>query len=405
MNLAIIGGGPSGLFAAETASLQDLSVALFEAKPSVGRKFLVAGKGGLNLTKSEPLDTFASRYINPEAPFNFWPSTLAHFDSDALRKWAASLGVDTFVASTNRVYPKELRAAPLLRRWVQRLRERGVSLSMRHKLIGIKIENRIALEFAAPAENKTIHCDAAILALGGASWPETGSDGSWCRFLESHGVHIQPFAPANCGWECRWPSSLLSLAEGKPLKAIHLTAGNHLAKGELLVTRYGLEGGALYQLGPTLRNMESPAIHIDFRPHSTEEQLIAKMGPIQHNFLNEARQRLRLDDATFALLLNSSETEPFDSSKSLAHRLKNFFIPLKGPRPIDEAISSAGGIRFSELDENLMIKKLPGVFVAGEMIDWEAPTGGYLLQGSFATGRSAAENAALWVNRRNHGRC
>src|SRR6266478_2771345 len=239
MNIAIIGGGPAGLRAAEVAATAGAAVTLFDAKPSVGRKFLVAGRGGLNLTKGEPAEQFAARYSGPPV---IWKSLIAEFDVEALQSWAAGLGVETFVASTGRVYPRELKAAPLLRRWVQRLRELGVQFAVRHRWIGLEPDRPLRLEFATEAGNRTFTADAAILALGGGSWPETGSDGAWTAALEKLGVAITPLTPANCGWECAWPPRILAAAEAQPLKSIAVTAGETRVLGELLITRYGLEG-------------------------------------------------------------------------------------------------------------------------------------------------------------------
>ncbi|MEI6714858.1 MAG: TIGR03862 family flavoprotein [Verrucomicrobiota bacterium] len=400
MNLAIIGGGPAGLRAAEVAAKGGANVHLWDAKPSVGRKFLVAGKGGLNLTKAESKESFVRRYSHASKPISFWESLISDFDSEAIRTWASELGVETFVASTGRVYPKELRAAPLLRRWVSRLRSFEVQFSMRHRLIGMQRTHKFHLDFVHDGNIVTQVADAVVLALGGGSWPETGSDGKWTTLLKNLGVGVSDLIPANCGWECLWPTELLPFIEGKPLKALTVRAGDVSVQGELLVTKYGLEGGALYQLGPTLRTMEAPAISIDFRPHSSIEQLVSKMGPIQRNFLQEARQRWRLSDDVFALLSHFPLSSHFDSAEALAYRLKNFLIPLQKARPIEEAISSAGGVQLSELDDNLMLRSLPGVFVAGEMMDWEAPTGGYLLQGCFATGSRAGTSALNWLKSR-----
>jgi uncharacterized flavoprotein (TIGR03862 family) len=396
--IAIIGGGPAGLRAAEVAASAGAAVTLFDAKPSVGRKFLVAGKGGLNLTKIEPRDLFASRYHGPDQPGDAWPSLLADFDAEALRTWAAGLGVETFAASTGRVYPRELKAAPLLRRWVQRLRELGVQFAMHHRWIGLQPGAPLRLEFRlANDEPRIVETDAAILALGGGSWPETGSDGAWTNALAALGVSIAPLQPANCGWEFPWPPAVLAEAEGQPLKSIVVRAGGHEVAGELLITKYGLEGGALYQLGPILRAMAEPEIAIDFKPTFTVAQLVAKMGPIRRSFLAEARQRWKLSAAAFAVLSNLPGRGPWDSVESLAAEVKHCALRLMRPRPLAEAISSAGGVRWSELDRGLMLRKLPGVFVAGEMVDWEAPTGGYLIQGSFATGTRAARAALKWL--------
>jgi len=400
IDIAIIGGGPAGLRAAEVAAAGGASVTLFDAKPSVGRKFLVAGRGGLNLTHTEPLERFATRYTGDGQPPEFWRTLFAEFDADALRKWAADLGVETFAATSGRVYPRELKAAPLLRRWVHRLREAGVRFAMRHRWSDLRPGAQWQVDFQTEGETRTVHTDAVILALGGGSWPETGSDGGWISILEKLGVMIGPLTAANCGWDISWPPGVCALAEGQPLKNITARAGESMATGELLVTSYGIEGGAIYQLGSALRGMQAPEIVIDFKPAHTVEQLVKKLGKCPRNFLAEARSRWRLSDAAFAILSNLPGGESFASAESLASTVKGCTLKLAGPRPLAEAISSAGGVRWSELNSALMLRRLPGVFVAGEMIDWEAPTGGYLMQGCFATGTRAACGALEW--RREH---
>ena len=379
------------------ASAGGASVTLFDAKPSVGRKFLVAGRGGLNLTHAEPRDLFATRYNGPEQPRELWSSLLAEFDSDALQEWAAGLGVELFKATSGRVYPRELKAAPLLRRWVQRLRAGGVKFALRHRWTGLRADARWQVGFLVGGEALTCEADAVILALGGGSWPETGSDGAWVSVLENLGVSVAALTASNCGWEIAWPPAVLAQAEGKPLKNVTVRAGETTVAGELLVTRYGVEGGAIYQLGPALRAMPEPQIIVDFKPAHTVEQLVRKLGNCPRNFLSEARSRWRLCDATFAILENLTGGEPFASAESLATTVKGCVLKLTGPRPLSEAISSTGGVRWSELDSALMIRRLPGVFVAGEMIDWDAPTGGYLMQGCFATGTRAARGALKWI--------
>ena len=382
--------------AAEVAAAGGASVTLFDAKPSVGRKFLVAGRGGLNLTHTESLEHFATRYTGAGQPSEFWRTLLAEFDADALRKWAADLGVETFAATSGRVYPRELKAAPLLRRWVHQLREAGVQFSMRHRWSGLRPAAQWQVDFQTEGERRTVHTDALILALGGGSWPETGSDGGWISVLEKLGVMIDPLTAANCGWDISWPPGVCALAEGQPLKNITARAGESMATGELLVTSYGIEGGAIYQLGPALRGMREPEIVIDFKPAHTVGQLVKKLGNCPRNFLAEARSRWRLSDAAFAILSNLPGGEGFTSAESLATTVKSCTLKLTGPRPLAEAISSAGGVRWSELNSALMLRRLPGVFVAGEMIDWEAPTGGYLMQGCFATSTRAARGALEW---------
>lgn len=390
MRLAIVGAGPAGLRAAEVAASAGAQVTVFETKASVGRKFLVAGRGGLNLTKQEPPDLFASRYTGPDQPPDFWRQRLSEFDSSALQSWAADLGIETFAASTGRIYPRDLKAAPLLLRWVRRLRELGVRFAVHHRWIGLDPGSPLRLHFSTPDGARAIECDAAILALGGGSWPETGADGAWTEILTRLGVSVAPLQPANCGWEFPWPPGVLAAAEGQPLKSIVVRVGDREVRGELLLTRYGLEGGAVYQLGPTLRASMPPEITIDLKPDHTIEQMVAKMGPVQRNLLAEARTRWKLSDAARAVLAMG---EPFADLAALAAAAKGVRLALTGPRPIAEAISCAGGVRWEELDEHLMVRRIPGVFVAGEMIDWEAPTGGYLIHGCLATGAHAGIGA------------
>jgi len=389
-NLAIIGGGPTGLRAAEIAATAGAKVTLFDAKPSVGRKFLVAGKGGLNLTHGEDFEKFITRYSGPDQPVELWKSLIADFSPTDLRDWATGLGVETFQATSGRVYPKALKAAPLLRRWIERLRNLGVEFEMNHRLTGLETGSKFQLTFA---NEKSISADAVILALGGASWPKTGSDGKWTTIFENLGVSHNPLVSANCGWEHEWSSEILAAAEGKPLKNLHIRADDQLAIGELMLTKYGLEGGAIYQLGAILRAMPEPVISIDFKPTFTHEQLVAKMQSVRRDFLNEAKTRWKLSDPAHAILSQTG----WSNAEDLAREVKNCRISLTGPRPIDEVISSAGGVCWREIDDRLMIRKIPGLFVAGEMIDWEAPTGGYLMQGCFATATRAGTAAANWL--------
>ncbi len=390
MRIAIIGGGPAGLRAAEVAAEAGAEVTLFDAKPSVGRKFLVAGKGGMNLTHSEPLEAFASRYSASTQSGEVWSSILAGFTPADLREWARRLGAETFEAGSGRVYLKNLKAVTLLRSWVARLKSLGVRLEMRHRLVSVTPGSTIRISFSNGA---SAEADAVILALGGASWPQTGSDGQWTGALENLGISIQPLAAANCGWEHDWNPDFLTLAEGQPLKNVTVRAGEKQFQGELMITRYGIEGGPVYALGKTLRAMPAPWITIDLKPAHSSEQLVAKMESVRRNFTAEARQRWKLGEAAYALLARNEWKDPH----SLAHEAKNCVLPLKGPRPVAESISSGGGVCWSEIDSSLMVKRLPGLFVAGEMIDWEAPTGGYLLQGCFATGSLTAKSALAWL--------
>jgi len=390
-HILVIGGGPAGLRAAEVASAAGAKVTLCDQKRSVGRKFLVAGKGGLNLTHSEEREDFVKRYRGPGQPEGFWGRALEEFDQKAIRAWAARLDVGTFVQKSGRVYPKALKAAPLLRRWVAALRGQGVEFLMSHRLTKLG-SGEASFETADAAVR--ISADAIILALGGGSWPQTGSDGTWVSTLEAAGVEVAPLSSANCGWEVDWTEELRSLLEGQPLKNVVASVGDEWAPGEIMLTRYGLEGGPLYQLGPALRVMEEPVVSFDFKPSFTEEQLVKKMESVKRDFLKESQYRWKLSEPMRVLLEHFHG--PFESAEELAKHAKACRLPLTKARPLEEAISSAGGVSWSALDEQLMIRELPGVFVAGEMIDWEAPTGGYLLQGCFTSGTLAAK-AALQV--------
>lgn len=387
-HILVIGGGPAGLRAAEVASGAGAKVTLCDQKRSVGRKFLVAGKGGLNLTHSEELEAFTTRYQGPDQPEDFWPGALAGFDNKAIRAWAARLDVGTFVQKSGRVYPKALKAAPLLRRWVEKLRTQGVDFRMSHRLMSLSSGEA---SFDSPEGEVSLQADAIILALGGGSWPQTGSDGAWVEPLEKAGVDVSPLSPANCGWEVAWSPELAEQLEAQPLKNVVASVDGQVAPGEIMLTKYGMEGGPLYALGPVLRAMTEPAITLDFKPTFTIEKLVAKMESAKKNFLKESQFRWKLSEP-MRLILDHFHG-PFDSAEELARHAKACRIPLTRPRPLEEAISSAGGVPWRGLNDELMIKDLPGVFVAGEMIDWEAPTGGYLLQGCFASGTLAAESA------------
>lgn len=392
-SIAIIGGGPAGLRAAEVAVEQGATVTLYDAKPSVGRKFLVAGKSGLNLTNSAEPEQFLAQYSGRDFPREQWQGYLKAFDNYHLSDWAYSLGVETFAASNGKVFPASKKAAPLLRTWVLRLRELGVNFRMNHQWTQLERQNdSIALEFSANGQIIREEYDAVILAMGGASWPQTGSTGTWVSILEKLGVEIVPLASSNCGWECAWTPETLALVEGKPLQNLHVTANGVKEIGELVVTSYGFEGTPIYTLGPVLRGMEQPYIEIDFKPTFTEERLVAKMESARRNFFKEAGLRWKLNETACAIIRQFYGE--FDNAESLAKVAKCCRIPLTQPRPIEEAISTAGGVAWNELDVDLMLKKLPGVYCAGEMIDWEAPTGGFLIQGCFVTGNVAGLRAA-----------
>ncbi len=386
-DVLVVGGGPAGLRAAEMTSAAGLKTVLVDHMPSVGRKFLVAGRGGLNLTHSEPVENFPQRYGDSTTR---WSSLLAEFSPNNLRAWAEQLGIETFVGTSGRIFPVNKQAAPLLRRWVERLRKQGVSFRPRHRLTAFRrLETGVLeAEFTTAQGSITQQARAMILALGGASWPQTGSDGEWIRLFAKAEVAVTPLAPANCGYEVDWPVEFLNQTEGLPLKNVAVSAGGDFVAGELLVTKYGLEGGAIYQLGRALRGMAQPQIEIDLKPALTVEQLAAKIRDAKGaQLLPQAVRAWRLGKVAQALLQLRA---PFASAEELARLAKTYPLTLRGPRPIAEAISTAGGVSWNELDENLMLKRWPGIFCAGEMIDWDAPTGGYLLQGCFSTASRAA---------------
>ena len=392
--IAIIGGGPAGLRAAEVAVGMGAAVTLYDAKPSVGRKFLVAGKSGLNLTNSADFEDFLAHYSGRDFPVDRWRSYLKEFDNYHLSEWASGLGVDTFAAPNGKVFPFSKKAAPLLRRWVLRLREKGVQFRMKHQWVGLEQQgNILQLDFMQGDEPVSVIYDAVILAMGGASWPQTGSTGTWVPILEAKGIEVVSLQSANCGWECEWTEETRELIEGKALQNLKVSAAGVTLTGELLPTKYGFEGTPIYTLGTELRKMDEPSIEIDFKPTFTEERLVAKMESARRDFYKEAGLRWKLSEAACAII--RQYYGEFDNSKALANAVKCCRIPLTEPRPIEESISTSGGVAWSDLNEDLMLKKLPGVYCTGEMVDWEAPTGGFLMQGCFVTGTIAGKSAAV----------
>jgi len=390
--VAIIGGGPAGLRAAEVAAKAGAAVTLYDAKASVGRKFLVAGKSGLNLTNVAEFESFVAQYSGPHFPVELWRGYLAKFDNHAIGDWAASLGVSTFSSTSGKVFPEGKKAAPLLRRWVLRLRGLGVVFKMNHRWVGLRKGEGIELDFETGESRISGRFDSVVLACGGASWPKTGSDGKWVERLEALGVLVEPLQSANCGWECDWTDETRALVEGKPLHNLEVRAGNHTEAGELMPTRYGFEGAPIYALGRTLREMTSPWIEIDFKPTFTIEHMVHKMESARRDFFKEARLRWKLTPAACAII--EQYYGVFDAAEPLAKVVKSCRIPLTQARSISEVISTAGGVSWNALDASLMLKEIPGVYCAGEMIDWEAPTGGYLIQGCFSSGSIAGAAAA-----------
>lgn len=404
VSLAIIGGGPAGLMAAETARAAGIDVDVFEAKGSVGRKFLIAGKGGMNLTHGEPKPDFVQRYGARAKEVGAW---LDDFDADALRAWALALGVDTFVGTSGRVFPSDLKAAPLLRGWVHRLRESGVRFHVHHRWVGWSEDG--TLRMATAEGERAIRADATVLALGGGSWPQLGSDGAWQPWLMAQGVDITPLVPSNCGFDISWSEHLASRFAGAPLKpvVIHLrdaTGREYARQGECVITATGIEGSLIYAFSGALRDAiaahGTTTIELDLAPDRTLERLRSDLArPHGSRSMSEhLRRQTGLTGVKAALLHEVLDKAQFHDAETLARTIKRLPLRLQRARPIEEAISSAGGVRLRALDERLMLAALPGVFCAGEMLDWEAPTGGYLLTACFASGRRAGLGAVSYLH-------
>jgi uncharacterized flavoprotein (TIGR03862 family) len=389
--VAVIGAGPAGLRAAEVLAQAGCAVSVYDRMPSVGRKLLMAGRGGLNLTHSEPLAPFLSHYGPAAGPLT---QAVEAFPPQALIDWAEGLGQATFVGSSGRVFPKALKASPLLRAWLARLRALGVDIHARHDWTGWDGEGR--LRFQTPAGEATASADAVILALGGASWPKLGSNGAWTEILCRDGVAVSPLKPANAGFDVAWSDHFRDRFQGGPLKGVAVTFGGVRLRGEAMVTRHGLEGGVVYALSAALRDAIAKdgqaRLWIDLRPDVRVEDLQARLAqqPANQSAANRLRKAVHLTPLETNLLREGHGKDLPSDPGALATAIKGAPLRLTAIRPIDRAISTAGGVAFSALDDDLMLTARPGVFVAGEMLDWEAPTGGYLLQASFATGVAAA---------------
>jgi len=400
--VAIIGAGPAGLMAAEVLSAAGVQVDVYDAMPSAGRKFLLAGKGGLNLTHSEPFDAFASRYgaRRPQVE-----PVLRQFDAQALREWAQGLGIETFVGTSGRVFPAEMKAAPLLRAWLHRLRTSGVRFHMRHRFVGWGEDGE--LRFEAPAGEQSVHAQAVVLALGGASWPRLGSDGAWVPLLEARGVEVAALAPANCGFDVQggWSAYFAQRFAGQPFKSVAIRFGDFHRQGEFVATATGVEGSLIYAASAMLRDEiqahGSATFELDLLPARRAEQVLAEVAHPRgsRSLSSHLKSRLHLDGIKFALLHELLSKEAIHDAARLASAIKALPVTVVAARPIEEAISTAGGVRFEALDDNQMLRAMPGVFCAGEMLDWEAPTGGYLLTACFATGRAAAQGVLHWQGR------
>ena len=385
--------------AAEVLSQGGMRVDVYDAMPTVGRKFLMAGKGGMNLTHAEPAEKFLSRYGTRRAQLE---PLLEQFGANELRAWVQGLGIATFVGSSGRVFPTDMKAAPLLRAWLHRLREAGVKFHMRHRWCGWNEQG--ALRFSTAEGERAVQADAVVLALGGGSWARLGSDGAWVALLAQRGVDVAPLRPANCGFDVAWSEHFTSRFAGHPLKAVKVcftdARGNvHSRQGDVMVTGSGIEGGVIYALSALLRDeiaaRGSATIHLDLSPNKDMLRLIAEINHPRgsRSMSSHLQSRANIKGVQTGMLHEVVAKADFAKPACLAAAIKSLPLQLMAARPIDEAISSAGGVRFEALSENLMVKHLSGVFCAGEMLDWEAPTGGYLLQACFATGRAAGLGA------------
>ena len=399
-HVAIIGGGPAGLMAAEVLSQAGIHVDVYDGMPSVGRKFLLAGVGGMNITHSEAYPAFLSRYAEraPQiAPL------LRGFDADALCQWIHELGIETFIGSSGRVFPTDMKAAPLLRAWLKRLRDSGVVIHTRHRWLGWDASG--ALRIASPQGEISVNPDATLLALGGGSWSRLGSDGAWMLPLEQRGVDLAPLQPSNCGFEVQaWSELMVSKFAGAPLKNIAIGLNDDIPRlGECVITATGIEGSLIYALSAPIREeinrYGAAVIHIDLLPGRPVDKLQAALSKPRgsRSMAKHLHSQVGIDGVKAALLRELTDAETFADPALLARAIKALPLPLVKTRPLDEAISSAGGVTFEAMDERLMLKALPGVFCAGEMLDWEAPTGGYLLTGCFASGRAAGLGMLQWL--------
>ena len=396
----VIGAGPAGLIAAETLALAGVKVRLHDHMPSVGRKLLMAGRGGLNLTHSESLDALTARY-RPQEPLLH--RAIAAFPPAALIAWSHSLGIETFVGSSGRVFPTTLKASPLLRAWLGRLAGLGVTIHTRSRWLGWDGKGEPLFSDAALPEPSAAR--AVVLALGGASWPRLGSDGEWPALLD--GIGVTPWAPMNMGFAVAWSDHFASRFQGIPLKRIGLRFGPHRVRGEAMVTRDGIEGGAIYALSGPIRDaiaMDGPAlVELDLKPDLPLAEVTARLAdrPRVDSIATRLRKALGLPPVATGLVQEALHAGA--ERDSLASLVKALPIRLLAPSPIARAISSAGGLRWAELDDRFMLKAMPGTFACGEMLDWEAPTGGYLLQGCFSTGVAAARGALAWLDLKGDG--
>jgi len=403
--VAIVGGGPAGLMAAEVLAAGGVAVDVYDAMASSGRKFLLAGKGGMNITHSEAYDAFVARYGARSGEVDAW---LRGFMPQDVREWIHGLGIETFVGSSGRVFPTDMKAAPLLRAWLHRLREAGVRLHTRHRWQGWR-DGRLV--FATPEGETLVHADATVLALGGASWARLGSDGAWVPLLAARGVDVAPLVPSNCGFDTGWSAHFSDRHAGAPLATVAIAFDNRNGErerrqGQFVVTATGIEGSLVYALSAPLRDQIAArgqaTIWLDLAPDHDPERVRAEVLRPRgsRSMASHLQSRLGIKGVKAGLLRECLDAEGYNDLERLAQAIKALPLVLKRTRPIDEAISSAGGVRFEALDADGMLTAAPGVFVAGEMVDWEAPTGGYLLTACFASGRAAGEGVLRWLRSR-----
>lgn len=404
--VAVIGGGPAGLMAAEVVARAGHAVTVYERMPSLGRKFLLAGRGGLNLTHSEDIGAFMHRY---GAGAQHLRSAIEAFPPGAVRAWCEELGQPTFVGSSGRVFPKAMKASPLLRAWLRRLAMQGVGVRLRHVWRGWDDAGRIIME--GPQGPAAIEADAVVLALGGASWPQLGSDGGWVLLLAQTGVDVTRLRPANCGFLVNWSDTFRAKFAGTPLKRLGLTCAGQGARGEAVITAAGIEGGGIYALSRILREAidthGAARLVVDLRPDVAAKALEARLSaPRNKQSLSTfLRKAVRLAPVEIGLLMEAAHASELrlgnQAPGAVAALIKAVPIDLVGTAPIARAISTAGGVSFDAIDTGFMLRARPGVFVAGEMLDWEGPTGGYLLQACFATGAAAGRGAVAWLQSRS----
>jgi uncharacterized flavoprotein (TIGR03862 family) len=404
--VAVIGGGPAGLMAAEVLLTGGVQVDLYDAMPSVGRKFLLAGKGGMNITHAEPFEQFLTRYRSRQSALS---PCLQAFGPEQLRNWIHGLGIETFIGSSGRVFPVGMKAAPLLRAWQHRLRTHGAQFHMHHRWLGWDAQEQLC--FATPVGTVSRQADATVLALGGGSWARLGSDGAWVPLLASKNIAVAPLKPANCGFDCQWSPHLRARFAGQPLKSVAISFTDadgltHKRQGEFVLTETGVEGSLVYAFSSYLRDAigadGSALVHIDLAPQRDLQQVLDEVSRPRgaRSMSTHLHSRLNIHGAKAALLRELSSKDDFSDPVRLANAIKRLPLHLLAARPLDEAISSAGGVCFEALDEHLMVRAAPGLFCAGEMLDWEAPTGGYLLTACFSSGHAAGKGVLGWLKAR-----